>query len=587
MTLGRKRGSGTSIVVSLKAGVRKPPSQPGGSVSCSPPQLFTGWRVHLPRGLTPEKQRKGLEELVVAHGGGVEQKLSGAVTHVLMELEPTDPHLLARLTALKAEKPEAVLAKPNWLATCAVHKVVRAPVGQELITLGFSQQPASQPPSQQPVVVAASVAEDVPGGVAVISRGKMNKREREILLGGSAATASGDETEDDVSDAEPDDGPADDVGGYRAHLACQPAQARYGAEVNGDLISTLKELAATYTALRDFDSENFRRAWAFNGLANKCMKAVRFQINSPAAAQRAICRLHLGANTKSAVLLADYGRRVMGKPFACARLDTLQADAQVTAVSELSQVWGIGCNAALRLVRKGIMSIAQLRARVASDVANGRPNATLDARERMCLGCMEDMQKPIPRDEVSTIFATVFAELQLLCPGAEAHVAGSYRRGKDFSNDVDILMTHRDEEMARDLLDRLVCRLQERGLLPGILSCSMDKNQDIQMCFVLWREPETPGQPRRLTRRVDLKVYPAKFFAYALLYFTGNAHFNRSMRYYAKRRGWSLSDKGLVNAVRGPNGESIKATDGVKADSEADIFAAMGLDYVPPDKRSV
>jgi len=39
-----------------------------------------------------------------------------------------------------------------------------------------------------------------------------------------------------------------------------------------------------------------------------------------------------------------------------------------------------------------------------------------------------------------------------------------------------------------------------------------------------------------LHRRLDLKVYPPEEDAYALLYFTGSDHFNRSMRHYAKQR---------------------------------------------------
>ena len=93
-----------------------------------------------------------------------------------------------------------------------------------------------------------------------------------------------------------------------------------------------------------------------------------------------------------------------------------------------------------------------------------------------------------------------------------------------------------------------------------------------------------------LWRRLDLKVYPPEEYAYApllsctrrapnhccgrcvrrvhshlgararacihryaLLYFTGSDHFNRSMRHYAKKRGYSLSDHGIVHCqVRSP-----------------------------------
>ena len=71
------------------------------------------------------------------------------------------------------------------------------------------------------------------------------------------------------------------------------------------------------------------------------------------------------------------------------------------------------------------------------------------------------------------------------------------------------------------------------------------------------------GGAVRVARRIDIKVYPAKQYAYALLYFTGCGHFNRSMRYKAKTHyKWSLSDKGCVRAMYAKaNGKGAKLTE--------------------------
>ena len=56
---------------------------------------------------------------------------------------------------------------------------------------------------------------------------------------------------------------------------------------------------------------------------------------------------------------------------------------------------------------------------------------------------------------------------------------------------------------------------------------------------------------KALYRRIDIKVYPRSMYAFALLYFTGSDHFNRSMRWYAHylkighHVGHKLSDDGL------------------------------------------
>ena len=36
-------------------------------------------------------------------------------------------------------------------------------------------------------------------------------------------------------------------------------------------------------------------------------------------------------------------------------------------------------------------------------------------------------------------------------------------------------------------------------------------------------------------RRIDVKIYPKESYGFALMYFTGSDHFNRSMRLYAKK----------------------------------------------------
>lgn len=42
--------------------------------------------------------------------------------------------------------------------------------------------------------------------------------------------------------------------------------------------------------------------------------------------------------------------------------------------------------------------------------------------------------------------------------------------------------------------------------------------------------------------RHDDQAYPRSQYAFALLYFTGNDHFNRSMRLYASKLGYTLTN---------------------------------------------
>ena len=87
-------------------------------------------------------------------------------------------------------------------------------------------------------------------------------------------------------------------------------------------------------------------------------------------------------------------------------------------------------------------------------------------------------------------------------------------------------------------------------------------------------------------RRIDIKIYPKESYGFALLYFTGSDHFNRSMRLYAKKQGMSMSDHGLtyVNRV---NGEKVSKGKEIKCETEEEIFKLFGLDYKEPSERDI
>ena len=67
----------------------------------------------------------------------------------------------------------------------------------------------------------------------------------------------------------------------------------------------------------------------------------------------------------------------------------------------------------------------------------------------------------------------------------------------------------------------------------------------------------------------------------------GSDHFNRSMRHYAKARGYSLSDHGIVSATKLGSNNIVRGTINLfPAESEEDIFHALGLEYVGPTERN-
>ena len=89
-----------------------------------------------------------------------------------------------------------------------------------------------------------------------------------------------------------------------------------------------------------------------------------------------------------------------------------------------------------------------------------------------------------------------------------------------------------------------------------------------------------------LHRRIDIKMYPRDHFAFAILYFTGSQNFNRSMRLFARNKGYSLTDHGLFPANR-VRGESVWKGKSIPCFTEEDIFKALELEYKKPEDREL
>jgi len=111
------------------------------------------------------------------------------------------------------------------------------------------------------------------------------------------------------------------------------------------------------------------------------------------------------------------------------------------------------------------------------------------------------------------------------------------------------------------------------------------------------REVKAKGETKASVRyagglQADLRIVPPAQYVFALHHFTGSKDHNVQMRQRALTRGLSLSEWGLVPA-EGEGTAKDKAaaqreTREARLDNiqtEADLFAALGLHYIPPELR--
>ena len=249
----------------------------------------------------------------------------------------------------------------------------------------------------------------------------------------------------------------------------------------------------------------------------------------------------------------------------CQKSDNVVNDSKNKCIKELSSVHGIGIKQANEFYAQGIKGVNDLR-----NIYDTLPNTIQKG-----LKYYDDIQIKIPREEITELFKIIEEELYQILDKSilKAEVVGSYRRGKKLCGDMDVIITRTDNGKIPGILHTLIERLTIRNVIIDTLTMSDKNDINCEIFMGICRLNQNS-----LHRRLDIKVYEKSFFPFAILYFTGSAYFNRSLRLYAKKKGYHLSDKELSDRI---TGEKILCY------SEEDIFKALSLKYQTPEERDI
>ena len=161
-------------------------------------------------------------------------------------------------------------------------------------------------------------------------------------------------------------------------------------------------------------------------------------------------------------------------------------------------------------------------------------------------------------------------------------IGGSYRRGAANSGDVDFIVTKPDcpiETLRTIVLETVIPRLFKSGYLKvGLATTAKEDGTKWHGAAAL------PGTS--VWRRIDFLLVPWEEIGAALIYFTGNDIFNRSIRLLASKKGMRLNQRGLWRDVmRGNNRERITQGTLIEGKSEKKIFELLGVPWRPPEHR--
>jgi DNA polymerase (family 10) len=154
-------------------------------------------------------------------------------------------------------------------------------------------------------------------------------------------------------------------------------------------------------------------------------------------------------------------------------------------------------------------------------------------------------------DEAEAVLEELLPHLRAVEGVRSVEPAGSYRRRRETVGDLDILVT--SDESARVMEAFIAFPAVEEVPSRGDTRSSVVLDNGLQ---------------------VDLRLLEPSVYGAALMYFTGSKEHNIQLRTLAKARGYKTSEYGLFE------GESR-----IAGRSEGEIYARLGLQWIPPELR--
>lgn len=225
-------------------------------------------------------------------------------------------------------------------------------------------------------------------------------------------------------------------------------------------------------------------------------------------------------------------------------------------VVELMNVPGIGPKTAKLLYeREGVTGLGRLEELARAGKLRGVPGIQAKTEENILKG-IEVVKKGQERMSIGKalpLTQELVRALERLPEVKQISPAGSIRRRRETVGDIDILITSSKPEKVMETFVKLpqVAEMLEKGSTKA----SIRHKEGIQ---------------------VDLRVVEPQSFGTALQYFTGSQQHNIRIREMAVRKGLKISEYGVFKESNGRR---------VAGATEEEVYAAVGLPWIPPELR--
>jgi DNA polymerase (family 10) len=240
---------------------------------------------------------------------------------------------------------------------------------------------------------------------------------------------------------------------------------------------------------------------------------------------------------------------------AIAQLDTVRADLPPKFLT-LLEIRGLGPRMAKQLYEQlGVDSVERLEELCRTKQIVGVAGIREKTRENILKGIAvwKARRTRTLLSEARVIAAQVVGVLRAHGGVNRIEIAGSLRRVRETVKDIDILVTSSEPERVIETLTSL----------PSVVD-------------VIARGATKTSVRHQAGLQIDLRVVEDECFGAALQYFTGSKDHNVRVREMAVRRGLRISEYGVFDEKTGRR---------VAGTTEEEVYATVGLDWIPPELR--
>jgi DNA polymerase IV len=329
-----------------------------------------------------------------------------------------------------------------------------------------------------------------------------------------------------------------------------------------------------------------------------------------------------GCDTKIANLFVEFKNSLSGTLEAA---EALEKDPTLAVLHRFYNIWGVGAKTAREFCY-------QRQWRDLDDVIEHGWNS-LSRVQQIGLKYYDEFLAGIHRSEVAGIAQTIHRHANLVRPGCEYDgrgiecvVVGGYRRGKEVCGDVDLVLSHRDDGVTKNLVVDIVSSLEKEGWVTHTLSLHMTTSNRQQQtlpyrgeagaayhfdtldkALVVWQDPnfdDKDDQPteeigaqqdqqqlrRRRNpnphRRVDIIISPWRTVGCAILGWSGDTTFERDLRRYAKKaHGWKFDSSGVRERTTGGKVIDLEGKGTTWEERERLVMEGLGVEWRPAMER--